>query len=83
MGSVAMYLEGPGQQRRSVSILSRQNKRLFTGSVDSIRIKNRSISEIEVKTLVDENGNIAVQSDYDGFRFKYPDSEIHWSLVIG
>lgn len=83
MGSVAMYLEGPGQERRAVSILSRQNKRLFTGSVDSIRIRDRSISEIEVKTLVDKNGKIAIQTDYDGFRFKYPDSEIHWSLVIG
>lgn len=83
MGSVAMYLEGPGQQRRSVKILSSQLKRIHTGSVDSIRVRNRSISEIEVKTLVDEQGQIAVQTDYDGFRFKYPDSEIPWSLVVG
>jgi len=83
MGSLAMYLEGPGSQRRSVQVLSSQRKRLHTGSVDSINIRNRSISEVEVKTLVDEHGQIAVQTDYDGFLFKYPNSEIPWSLIVG
>jgi len=83
MGSVAMYLEGPGQQRRSVRILSSQHKRLQPSGADGIRIRHRSISEIEVKTLVDEDGKIAIQADYEGFRFKYPDSEIPWSLVVG
>lgn len=33
-------------------------------------------SEIEMKTLIDANGEIASQVDFDGFRFKYKDSDI-------
>lgn len=83
MGSVAMYLDGPGQKRRSVKILATEQIRVSAQSVHSRRDHQPSASEIEVRTLVDEQGNIAKQIDYDGYRFKYRDSEILWNLVLG
>jgi len=39
--------------------------------------------EIEVRTLIDDEGKIANQIDFDGFKFKYRESEIQWSLLFG
>lgn len=83
MASVAMYLEGPGQERRPVKILSTQSTRLRPGITDGIRIVHPSATSIEMRTLIDEEGKIANQIDFDGFRFKYRDSEIPWNLVFG
>ncbi len=38
---------------------------------------------VEMRTLIDDQGKIAKQTDFDGFRFKYQDSDIPWNLVFG
>lgn len=83
MGSVAMFLEGPGQERRPVKVLSTEQVRLRSGATDGIRIAHPLATQIEVKTLIDADGKIASQVDFDGFRFKYKNSEIPWNLVVG
>ncbi|WP_132864823.1 hypothetical protein [Stenotrophomonas sp. ATCM1_4] len=83
MGSVAMFLEGPGQERRPVKVLSTEQVRLRSGATDGIRIVHPMATQIEVKTLIDADGEIASQVDFDGFRFKYKDSDIPWTLVVG
>lgn len=83
MGSVAMFLEGPGQERRPVKVLSTEQVRLRSGATDGIRIVHPLATQIEVKTLIDADGKIASQVDFDGFRFKYKNSEIPWNLVVG
>lgn len=83
MGSVAMYLEGPGQERRPVKLLSTRTMPVKPGLSDGRRITHRSGGEIEVRTLIDDEGKIANQIDFDGFKFKYGESEILWSLLFG
>jgi len=83
MGSVAMFLEGPGQERRPVKVLSTEQVRLRSGATDGIRIVHPLATQIEVKTLIDADGEIASQVDFDGFRFKYKNSDIPWTLVVG
>jgi len=83
MGSVAMYLEGPGQERRPVKLLSTRTMPVKPGLSDGRRIAHRSSGEIEVRTLIDDEGKIANQIDFDGFKFKYRESEIQWSLLFG
>ncbi len=83
MGSVAMWLEGPGQERRSVKLLSTETKHLKAGLSDGIRFSRPRGQDIELRTLIDDSGKIAKQTDFDGFRFKYQDSDIQWSLVFG
>lgn len=82
MGSVAMYLEGPGQERRPVKLLSTRTMPVKPGLSDGRRITHRS-GEIEVRTLIDDEGKIANQIDFEGFKFKYRESEIQWSLLFG
>jgi len=78
-----MFLEGPGQERRPVKVLSSEHVRLRSGATDGIRIVHPLATQIEVKTLIDADGKIASQVDFDGFRFKYKNSEIPWNLVVG
>lgn len=83
MGSVAMYLEGPGQERRGVKLLATQPMHIKSGLTDGIRFSRPLGQDIEMRTLIDEEGRIAKQIDFDGYRFKFDDSDIPWSLVIG
>jgi len=39
--------------------------------------------DVEMSTLVDEEGNIARQIDREGFRYRFEGSEMKWSLVVG
>lgn len=83
MESVAMYLEGPGQERRPVKLLSTQPMRPRPGASDGKRIMHPKGATVEMRTLIDDQGKIAKQTDFDGFRFKYQDSDIPWNLVFG
>ena len=83
MGSVSMYLEGPGRVRRPVTLLASEPTQVRPGSSDGIRIAHRRSSEIQMRTLVDDHGNIARQVDYDGYRYKFQGSEMHWDLIVG
>jgi len=83
MGSVAMYLQGPGQERRPVKLLSMQPRQVRTDRVAGIRVAHGSVPDMEIRTLIDDEGRIASQVDFDGFKFKYRDSEIPWNLVFG
>lgn len=79
MEKVAMYLEGPGHEYRPVTLLSvpPEHSEPETAGLRS------GITGIQIRRLVDEEGRIANQVDFDGFRFKYAGSNIPWFLVFG
>lgn len=83
MSSVSMYLEGPGRERRAVTLLSSESVHLRPGSTDGIRIARRGAIRFQVRTLIDGYGNIAKQIDYDGYRYKFQGSELPWDLIVG
>jgi len=83
MGSIAMWLEGPGQERRSVKLLASRPVLTKPGLADGIHFAPSHGRDIQMRTLIDDEGKIAEQIDFDGFRFKYHDSDIPWSLVFG
>lgn len=80
MGSVELYLEGPGQERRPVTknstetVCVRETGFLFIGPADR---------SVEFNVLVDAEGNLARQVDREGYRYKFSGSEITWSLSVG
>lgn len=79
MGKVAMYLEGPGHEYRPVKLLPVPPGH---AEPDGAGLQP-GITVIQIRRLVDEEGRIASQVDFDGFRFKYPGSNIPWFLVFG
>lgn len=85
MKSMKLYLEGPGRERRPVKVVSTERKSLKTVSDLPLR-GGKSVGlddTVEVKTLMDEEGNLAQQIDYEGFRYKFQGSQLPWSLIVG
>lgn len=85
MKSMKLYLEGPGRERRPVKLVSTERKSLRTVSGLPPRGGKCVGMEdmVEVNTLMDEQGNLAQQIDYEGFRFKFQGSQLPWSLIVG
>lgn len=84
MESMKLYLEGPGQERRPVTIISAEQRRLSAVRDLPDRFAAAGFdAEVEMKTLMDEDGNVAQQIDREGFRYRFEGSEISWSLVVG
>ncbi len=83
MAPVSMYLEGPGRERRPVTLLSYENVTLRPGTLDSIRLARTGAKRVRIRTLVGGKGNIAKQVDYDGYRYKFLGSELPWDLIVG
>lgn len=84
MNNVKLYLEGPGQERRAVAVLSTERKS-FKDVVDLVFHPARVATDmmVEVKTLVDEEGNLARQIDGEGYKYRFNGSRIPWSLIYG
>ncbi len=79
-----LYLEGPGQERRPVRIISTEQSRSSAMADNSAHRAMVGIDpDIEMNTLMDEAGNIARQTDREGYRYKFEGSDIPWSLVVG
>ena len=80
MGSVEMYLEGPGQERRPVTQNSTET---MSGHDAGFILGLPVISPIQFNVLVDAKGNHARQVDREGYRYKFTGSEVTWSLSVG
>lgn len=82
MADVKLFLEGPGQQRRQVTLLATESRQVTKGSFDGRRVATAGASKVCFHTMIDEDGNIARQVDFDGYRFKFNGSNLPWDLVI-
>lgn len=84
MQGIKLYLEGPGQERRSVRVISTEHRSLRAAREVPVRWAATGIDvDVEMSTLVDEEGNVARQIDREGFRYRFDGSEMTWSLVVG
>lgn len=84
MQGIKLYLEGPGQERRLVKVISTEQKSLKAVREVPIRWAATSVDvDVEMSTLVDEEGNVARQIDREGFRYRFDGSEMTWSLAVG
>ena len=82
--SMKLYLEGPGQERRPVRLISTEQKSLGAARDHPVRGTMAGFDgKVEMNTLMDEDGNLAQQIDREGFRYKFEGSEIPWSLIVG
>lgn len=79
MKGLKLYLEGPGQERRSVTFDSLETAASIVGAPDY----GPQPRATEIHVLVDADGNLARQIDRDGFRYKFSGSEIRWALTVG
>jgi hypothetical protein len=82
MEKVKLFLEGPGRQRRLVTLLATESRQVAKGSSDGRRVATPGMNKICFHTMIDEDGNIARQIDFDGYRFKFQGSNLPWDLVI-
>lgn len=80
MGSVELYLEGPGQERRPVTQNSTET---VSGQDAGFMLGVPVIRPIQFNVLVHADGNLARQVDREGYRYKFSGSEITWSLSVG
>lgn len=83
MKGIQFYLEGPGRELRLVKVVSKEMADVRAAGIPCRSGIAAANTMIEVSTLEDEQGNLARQVDYDGFKFKFKGSEIPWSLVVG
>lgn len=82
MDKIKFFLEGPGRQLRLVTLLATESRNIVKGSSDGRRVATMGLSDVCFHTMVDEQGNIAKQVDFDGYRFKFHDSNLPWDLMI-
>ena len=82
MHNIQFFLEGPGRQLRAVTLLATESKNVPKGSNDGRRVATMGLSDVCFHTMVDAQGNIAKQIDFDGYRFKFRDSNLPWDLMI-
>jgi len=82
LDKIKFFLEGPGRQRRLVTLLATESRNIAKGSSDGRRVATMGLSDVCFHTMVDEHGNIAKQIDFDGYRFKFRDSNLPWDLMI-
>lgn len=84
MQGIKLYLEGPSQEQRSVRVISTEHRSLRAIREIPVRWAATSIDvDVEMSTLVDEEGNVARQIDREGFRYRFEGSEMTRSLVVG
>jgi len=82
LDKIKFFLEGPGRQRRLVTLLATESRNVAKGSSDGRRVATMGLSDVCFHTMIDEQGNIAKQIDFDGYRFKFHDSNLPWDLMI-
>lgn len=82
MDQIKFFLEGPGRQRRSVSLLATESKTIAKDCTDGRRVATLGLNDTCLLTMIDEQGNIAKQIDFNGYRFKFHDSNLPWDLMI-
>lgn len=80
MASVRMYLEGPGRERRLVT--QHSTEEVQVGSM-GFAFRGPSEQAFQIKVLRDSQGNLAWQTDREGLRFRYRESDVPWALVVG
>jgi len=81
---IKLHLEGPGQERRSVRVISTEHRNPRAVREIPVRWAATSVDvDGEMSTMVGEEGNIAWQIDREGFRYRFEGSEMTWSLVVG
>jgi len=77
-----LFLEGPARERREVKVFDRAVSNGRRPAVDTPRQGILNGETYVKQTLADSNGNIARQIDYDGYRYKFEDSELVWTLAV-
>lgn len=82
MDQIKFFLEGPGRQRRLVTLLATESKNIADDCTDGRRVATLGLNDAGLLTMIDEQGNIAKQIDFDGYRFKFNDSNLPWDLMI-
>ena len=80
MKEVNMFLQGPGLERRAVTVLATEQVPLET--LVSHAVNARPGVLVDVHVLVDEHGNLARQIDHEGLRYRFSDSNAPWVLVV-
>ncbi|KRG62774.1 hypothetical protein ABB26_15000 [Stenotrophomonas humi] len=71
MDTLHLFLEGPGRETIPVTTLDAE-------SYGSPQVTN----EATRRTLVDDNGNIAEQTDKSGYRYQFRERFGIWSLIV-
>ncbi|MNN03421.1 hypothetical protein D3C81_1161090 [compost metagenome] len=71
MDTLHLFLEGPGRETIAVTTLDAETYGSAQGA-----------SEPTHRTLVDDNGNIAEQTDKSGYRYQFRERFGVWSLIV-
>lgn len=76
-----MFLEGPGLERRAVTLLRTERVQLDT--LLHHATSKAAVALIDLNILIDNLGNIATQVDHEGLRYRFPESNAPWALIVG
>jgi len=77
---VNMFLQGPGAERRAVSVLATERVPLETLLCHAPNAGAGVLVDLHV--LVDAQGNLARQIDHEGLRYRFSGSNATWVLVV-
>ncbi|MGX9718836.1 hypothetical protein [Stenotrophomonas acidaminiphila] len=80
MKQVNMFLQGPGGERRAVTLLATEQVPLETLVFHGPNTRPGVLVDLHI--LVDEHGNLARQIDHEGLRYRFSGSNASWVLVI-
>ncbi len=76
-----MFLEGPGLERRPVQLL--RIERVPLDSLLHHATSKAAVALIDLHILIDNLGNVATQVDHEGLRYRFPESNAPWALIVG
>lgn len=80
MKEVNMFLQGPGLDRRAVTLLATEQVPLETLVYQAVNARRDVLVDLHI--LVDEQGNLARQIDHEGLRYRFNGSNASWALVV-
>lgn len=80
MKDVNMFLQGPGAERGSVTVLATERVPLETLLCHAPNAGTGVLVDLHV--LVDAQGNLARQIDHEGLRYRFSGSNATWVLVV-
>ncbi|MGE8227263.1 hypothetical protein [Stenotrophomonas pigmentata] len=81
MNGLSMFLEGPGLERRAVQLL--RTERVPLDTLLHHATSRAAVALIDLHILIDNRGNVATQIDHEGLRYRFPESNAPWALIVG
>lgn len=81
MNGLNMFLEGPGLERRSVRLL--RTERVPLDTLLRHATSKAAVALVDLHIMVDALGNVATQVDHEGLRYRFPESNAPWALMVG